>query len=325
MESLKDKVLLYLKKNEAAVVDFTMSLRRPLLVVFIAYLLASIASTLSIAFLTGPAIETVKYPRLSTSVDIRKDLNYRQVRKDVVRRNIFNSDGELPDETEAKSEVVSKSTDFDASSACGKSTLPLELMGIIYSTRQQSAIASVREKGFSIADNYRAGDSILGHEQAIVYAVQPRRLVINNSGNKECLEIKAKKGRSYSSSNPNQPVEVNKDEQATDELATVQLQSSFVEDALGPGFSKILKSGRLVPYNKDGAMIGFKLIGVKGGSLWKKAGLNSGDVITSVNGISMAQPDKGFAFYEALQNEREIRVDLLKKGKDPRNISIEIK
>ena len=30
-----------------------------------------------------------------------------------------------------------------------------------------------------------------------------------------------------------------------------------------------------MPYNRDGAMIGFKLIGVKGKSLWKKAGLTT--------------------------------------------------
>jgi hypothetical protein len=44
-----------------------------------------------------------------------------------------------------------------------------------------------------------------------------------------------------------------------------------------------------------------------------------------VNGTSMLQPEQGFAFYQALQEEREIRLEYLKNGKDPTTVTIEIK
>ena len=56
-----------------------------------------------------------------------------------------------------------------------------------------------------------------------------------------------------------------------------------------------------------------------------EVGLKSGDVITDVNGTSMSQADKGFAFYEALQQDQKIRLEFLQKGKNPKTLNIEIK
>ena len=53
--------------------------------------------------------------------------------------------------------------------------------------------------------------------------------------------------------------------------------------------------------------------------------MKSGDVITDVNGTSMSQADKGFAFYEALQQDQKIRLEFLQKGKNPKTLNIEIK
>jgi type II secretory pathway component PulC len=103
------------------------------------------------------------------------------------------------------------------------------------------------------------------------------------------------------------------------------LDPDYVEKSVGPGFGKILEAGRLVPYNKDNQMVGFKLINVEPGSLFTKIGLAGGDVITKVNDISMAQPDQGFALYQALQDSREIRVEYLKGGAQPTTLTIDIK
>jgi signal peptidase I len=75
----------------------------------------------------------------------------------------------------------------------------------------------------------------------------------------------------------------------------------------------------------QGLRYSHRVIGVKKDSLWEKIGLSSGDVITGVNGISMSQPDQGFALYQALQDDREIRVELLKQGNAPTTINVEIK
>ena len=313
----KDKIRALWKQNEDFIRSTSRTVGRVCVVLFLSYMVASLVSTLSIGFLSKAAMTAPRAKIEVSRPDLRKSLNFRDVRRTVVARNVFNSTGELPDETEEIASEGKGSGDFNANAKCSKSNLPIQLVGIIYSNNPESSLATVREKGYGEADVYRAGDAIIGQEGAVVYAVDAERLVINNAGNKECLEITAQKGRSFRQVPTQAPEEpVNEDEEPSDEMATVQLQSSYVEESLGTGFAKILESGRLVPYNREGAMVGFKLIGVKSSSLWKKVGLSNGDVITTVNGMSMAQPDKGFALYEALQNERQIRVEFLKKGKE---------
>ena len=166
------------------------------------------------------------------------------------------------------------------------------------------SLATVREKGVKVVDVYRSGDAIIGNEQAVIYNITEDTVVINNDGAKECLKMKKPKG--YKKPTVSSKAKVSESDEEREELSTKTLDSSYVQKELGPGFSKILESGRLVPYHREGKMIGFKLIGVKSGSLWEKSGLKSGDVITDVNGTSMSQADKGFAFYEALQQDQKI-------------------
>ena len=203
------------------------------------------------------------------------------------------------------------------------------MVGTIYLGRGAESLATVKEKGYNIADIYREGDQIIGQSGALIHGIFPKKVVINNNGKKECLEFVSKKSFA-SSSSPTIDMgsaadDLDDDQPPPGSGSTVVLESAYVEESLGPGFSKILEAGRLVPHNVEGKMVGFKLIGVKSGSLWQKAGLSSGDVLTGVNDVSMAQPDQGFAVYQALQDSREIRVEVLKGGKKPSTISIEIK
>lgn len=329
MDVLREKAEAYWKTHEESLKAALQVVGKVVGVLFGAYLAASTLTSMTLSLFSESAIQT--RPGQAVQVDrptVRKSLNFRDVRKSVVARNIFNSEGEVPDEADPSVETKRPGAgNFDANARCQKSSLPIELVGTIIAGAGGQSLAAVREKGYSVADIYQAGDAIIGNEQAVVYAIQPRRLVLNNKGTKECVELKEAPASSFSPP----AVATSREDKEPQESAppgsgsSISLDSTYVEEALGPGFAKILEQGRLVPSTRDGEMIGFKLIGVRNKSLWRKIGLNSGDVIKSVNGVSMAEPDKGFAIFEALQNEREIRVEYLDKGNSPSNITIEIK
>lgn len=332
MADLRTNLAVYFKGNTTRLKALGFRLMRVVSVVFAAYLVASTLAAAALGFLSSDTSGKRSRVQEVMRPDTRKQLNFRDVRKSVVARNIFNSDGEVPDEADPSETETETGGVFDKNAKCQKSSLPIELVGTIYAGNESDSLATVREKGYSEADVYRVGDQIIGNEQATVYAIDLRRLILNNNGVKECIELEEnQRGSSFSpsvasrtpsSSTDNEPP---MDDRPSEGGGSTVLDSAYVEESLGPGFAKILDSGRLVPYHKDNAMVGFKLIGAKSDSLWKKVGLNSGDVITSVNGTSMAEPDKGFAIFEALQNEREIRVEYLKSGKSPANISVEIR
>jgi type II secretion system protein C len=332
--ALKDKVLGFWRSYEDLNRLLLAIAWRSLAVLFAAYICASILSAVTLMFLSGTAMQhrfkprqEVDRPRLS------KDTNYRDLRKVILARNVFNSTGAVPEEADPTAEGTAAAT-FNPNDKCQKPTVNVELLGIIHTGNPETSLATVQEKGYTIADIYRAGDRIIGNEAALIYAIEEGKVVLNNNGVKECLEINSLLSANRPNASPSLPtasavpnVASSPDAGQAGDCATttVTLQSSFVEDSLGPGFSKILEQGRLVPFHRDNMMVGFKLIGVKGGSLWSQVHLGSGDVITAVNGTSMAQPEKGFAVYESLQTDKQIRVEYLKGGKTPCIQNVEIK
>ena len=319
-----EKIKSFLAKNRALNSTVALAAVKSTMILLTSYLGASTINSFSVTLLGDMAMAPGAQKRVKGSLPQVEKPNYRLLQRAVIKRNVFNSDGELPEEVDPKAVAREAEQEFDENAKCVKSSLGLSLIGTI-TLGPNSSLATIREKGFAAADIYTTGDPIIDHEDAVIYAIEQRKVVLNNGGKKECLEISTPKGRgvAYQSDSIQSPS--GQDEEAETDIKTVTLTSSYVEEALGAGFSKILESGRLVPHNRDNKMVGFKLIGVKTKSLWRKVGLKSGDVITNVNDISMTQPDQGFALYQALQDERKIRVEYLKKGKTATTINIEIK
>lgn len=317
-----DDISSYLRKNDKTLKVVLGRASICAAILFVAYMIASIISAVTVMFLADAAMRrspaqdeaVVKRPKIAS------DTNYTVLRKTIVDRNVFNSTGELPDE--ALDGDGGKSGQFNPNDVCHKSAIPIALMGTIYLGASGDSLATIKDSGYNEADIYRKGDRIIGYEQALVYDIQHQKVVINNNGVKECLDVQPVKGVNLGSTMSPGAVSGPSGGGAS---SSYTLEASFVEDALGPGFSKILEVGRLVPEIKDGQQKGFKLVGVKNDSLWRRVGLNNGDVLTAVNGISMAQPDQGFAVYNALQDQREIRVEFLKNGSEPSTSTIEIK
>jgi type II secretion system protein C len=264
--------------------------------------------------------------------------NYRDIRKAIEDRNIFNLDGEFPDESDpSEAEVVTSTNrdDFDMNAACVKSNLPLELVGTIYLTRPEDSIATIKEKGFSASDLYKVGDLIIDHDDAQVAAIHPRRVVVNNAGVKECLELIIKTPGNRADGFPDLPPSTptgltpldsaGNDSPVDSKGNSVILEEAYVQKQLGAGFGNIIQKARLVPNtNANNGMNGFKIFAIDKASLIGRIGLKNGDIITGVNEVSLKQPEQGFQLYQALQDEREITIKVERKGK-PKTINIQIK
>lgn len=337
LSDIKSKIEALRKKGKDATFALAVDLlSKSFMILFAAYFCASISSSVMLMFLSGSALTHRTKPKLELQAPrIAKVTNYRDLRKAVLARNVFNSTGDVPDEPDPGEGGSGNA--FNPEDKCSKTTLNIELLGIIDTGDPTTALATIQEKGYTIADIYRAEDRIIGQEQAIVYAVEDTKVVLNNNGVKECLDLNSVRNSQATASStasnsaapaapgPAVPEQDGGGDAAQCPSGTVSMEAAYVEESLGPGFSKILEAGRLVPFHRDNQMVGFKLIGVKGGTLWSRANLASGDVITAVNGQSMAQPEKGFAVYESLQAEKQIRVEFLKSGKNPCVLNIEIK
>lgn len=252
--------------------------------------------------------------------------NSRDIQKIIKERNIFNSEGKFPEE-KIGAQGGGSLARFDINAPCNPTNLPIELVGTIYLGDSMRSLATVKDKSYSEADVYRVGDTIYGNEMAVVAAVERQKIIINNNGTKECIDLD--KGDPNAANDgfpsfggtdfgglPSGPAGAGSE---------ITVEASYVEGELGPGFGKIVDAARLVPNTVDGGINGFKIFSIKGGTLFARIGLQNGDVITQVNETSMKQPEQGFALYQAFQDEKEVRIQLLRGGTTPQNITVRIK
>ncbi len=71
---------------------------------------------------------------------------------------------------------------------------------------------------------------------------------------------------------------------------------------------------RLVPFVKNGRTEGFIFEWIKPGSLFYKAGLRKGDILISINNMSIRSGEDAFRLLQVLRNEPSLRVVVLRNG-----------
>lgn len=251
--------------------------------------------------------------------------NVRDLQKIIKERNIFNSEGKFPEEKIGNDGNGGSLARFDINAPCVPTTLPIELMGTIYLGDPLRSLATVREKSYEEADIYRVGDSIYGNDQAVIAAVERQKLIINNNGAKECIDLDKSKETAAGDGFPSIGGDFGAPPASAGAGSEITVEAGFVEGELGPGFGKIVDAARLVPNTVDGGINGFKIFSIKGGTLFARIGLQNGDVITQVNDTSMRNAEQGFSLYQAFQDEKEVRIQLLRGGTTPQNITVRIK
>jgi type II secretion system protein C len=101
-----------------------------------------------------------------------------------------------------------------------------------------------------------------------------------------------------------------------------QVSRSMIDKEL-QDMAKLQREARVVPHFKDNQYQGFKLVGVRPGSLYRSLGIRSGDIITSVNGNRIDNPGKALELFEQLKKSANITVDIERRGQ-PRQLSYTI-
>ena len=83
------------------------------------------------------------------------------------------------------------------------------------------------------------------------------------------------------------------------------------------------KQARIVPNYRGGRTQGYKLVGVRPGSLFRALGVRSGDVIKSVNGTTIDSPSKALGLFEKLKTQSNVSLEIERRGQ-PKELSYTI-
>ncbi len=89
---------------------------------------------------------------------------------------------------------------------------------------------------------------------------------------------------------------------------------SFVERALR-GSSSTVGRARVLPYERQGIVLGVRIFGVRRDDVLGQLGMQNGDVLLRINGLSVATPDAALQAYAALRGSTQLDVALLRRGR----------
>jgi len=205
-----------------------------------------------------------------------------------------------------------------------KSKLPLRLMATMEAEDPEHSFATIldEEKGgaglYGRGDLVRAGVVVMSVDQAIVH--------LRNNAALEYIELgdeppKAPKISSATATLPAKPAKKKNSreiEGATEAINcptehTCIIERAFVEKLMANP-AMLAKQARIVPKQKDDEVLGYKLYGIRRGSLPKLLGLKNGDMLTAVNGQEIKGMDQAMALYTKLRRASNLSVSIERKG-----------
>ncbi len=241
----------------------------------------------------------------SSEFDMSPPVNPELIRS----RNIFDS--------QAHSRLAPPSSAGPVSGAVTPSTLPLELVGTVVFRKAKFSVALIKDRNANKHLYYSIDDQIMG---ATLRRIERFKVILENNGRLESLEIKAAESKLTSMMSPKLFTPLSP--------APGGEGASFQE--IGPGkfavprnvidetmsnFGQILTQARMVPnLTPDNKTDGFKVFQIKPGSIFEKMGLRDQDVLKRVNGQDLDTIEKGMGLFGTLRNEKTISIDIVRNG-----------
>ena len=240
--------------------------------------------------------------------------------KGIIKRNIFNVSGKLPEEEKKKTDrKVSKPNEIK------KTDLPLKIIGIIYSGVPTSGIVVIEQKKEKKRDSFNVGDILIG--DAKLAEIHPKKIIIDRGTYKEFLElpplivkrssrniVKAKtdKKSRYATDPPPDEYREEGFERVGNEI---KLSSEFKQKLLSTDFNKVLQDVKAVPYFEGNELQGYRMTKLKEGSIYQKMGLQANDIVREINGFVLDDASQVLNYLRSLQKEKDFEVEILRSGK----------
>ena len=104
----------------------------------------------------------------------------------------------------------------------------------------------------------------------------------------------------------------------------INVSASFRDKLVNADLAKVLMQATAEPNMENGVINGFKMSQIDEGSIFAKAGLNNGDIVTSINGSELNNIANSIALLKSLKGTDHIDVDIKRNG-SVQKVSIDIR
>ena len=200
-----------------------------------------------------------------------------------------------------------------------KTQLNLSLEGVVTASSQQNALAFIVYKGKQA--QYYTGDKLPVGSRVKLVKVLADHVILDNGGRYESLWLYDKKKNSGSVGTAAAPkkksISASKKplkmaDKRTDKRATALAKDYRQRLYKNPrSLAEVL---RIVPAKENGQLIGYKVSPGKDRSQFQQLGFEPGDVVTSINGISLDEPSKALEIYKLMRSARQADFSINRGG-----------
>ena len=185
-------------------------------------------------------------------------------------------------------------------------TLNLKLQGVIASNEPAKSWAIIGEA--SSQKLYKVGDKIPGVRNVTLKEIADLWVILDNSGRAEKLWLYGEDGKKFAASPPprvtKRPAPKKKESVEKREVSRDQIaQAKSIGDVV-----------RFMVATEDGQMVGYKVRPGRKRELFDQVGLKNNDIVVSVNGIEVNEPQKVREVYQALKTATEANLEVMRDG-----------
>jgi general secretion pathway protein C len=198
-------------------------------------------------------------------------------------------------------------------------SLGLKLLGTMVGANSSNTFASVYEGSTHRTRSVWMGGDILG---AQVVAIERTRVLLMNSGRLEYISPTAtdalppptepRAATAPASTDPKSSIDVRQLGPQSYEVSRRDLDVALANP------SELLMQARVVPAMRNGEPNGFKLFSIRPGSLYGRIGLQNGDVLQRINGLSLASAERGLEAFQKLRESSHIELEVERNGQPMR-------
>lgn len=224
----------------------------------------------------------------------------------IIARNIFCSDCRSHLALADADEIVPERT-------C---TLPLALLAVMYAPTSRLgnlSVAVLRNTDSRLTGAFALGDRILG---ATISDIQATRITLDRDGAREYLDLLPPPALRIPQTDAGTAPRTRDPLAAEFERGIKKLgehryaiERRTLESVL-ENLGLLARAVRPVPVIKEGKMAGFRLLGVHSDGPLPRVGIANGDVLSSINGLELASPDKVVEAFRKLRSASHFSLEL---------------
>ena len=270
-------------------------------------LIALFSADITILFLRDSLLPTTAPQIFPSKGSLGPQAKMRTEYGPITDRNIFNSDGIIPNPLFAPEGEM-----FADDGPVIKSNLPLNLIGTIVHVNPGKSVATIQLRTNNSVIPYLPNDQI--ENVATLVKVERRRAIIRNANTSrlEYIEIPEDAKVSFAKTSAPEPTGT-----FVKQGDTIAIKRSDLNNYL-KNLPDLLQQATAVPNivpGSGGEVDGFKMLGVEPNSVFSQIGIKVGDVIKGVNGERVNSPAKAMELYNQLRNEGRIELEIERDGR----------